>query len=141
MSLQEIRAPLPSINAKSKVKRIYFSALSAVELYSVLTLVDPLPLLPGNFRWAIESEFQISHSLRFLSLWCVRIGLFLTPSTFYSALLVPKYILSFYFISCSNHASPDKYLPSFLHPPFFPLAPGFEHLVAALFTALAFRIV
>lgn len=139
MPLQETRTPLPSISAKSKVKRIYFSALSAVELHSVLA--DPLPLLPGNFRWAIESEFQISHSLRFLSLWCVWIGLFLTPSTFYSALLVPKYILSFYFISCSNPALPDKDLPSFLHPPFFPLAPGFEHLVAALFTAEAFRIV
>lgn len=109
---------------------IYFSAFSAVELYCVLTNIgSPLPVLPGNFRWAMQSEFQISHSLRFLSLWCVWTGLFLTPSTFYSALLVPKYILSFYFISCSIPVSPDKYLPSPLHPLGFPFAPGFEHVV------------
>lgn len=63
-----------------------------------LTLVPPLlhthTLLSGNFRWAIESEFQISHSLGFLSLRRVWTGHFLTSCTFYSLLLCALLILN-----------------------------------------------
>lgn len=50
-------------------------------------------------------------------------GHFSAPSTFYSLILCTfclKYILSFYFIFCFIPASPDEFLPSFLHPPVLP---------------------